>query len=267
MKQLLSLWNSFPKKGKNKRSVLSRLAIFVCLLASAQSAWGDETTELFSADFTTGTWSITTGQTTNGILFTFEESNFSVSDGKLNMSKNADHKNYMAIKLTGVNGKVTVNIANGNSDARIKYQFKEESSISGFSSSNKPNMTESTAGKPSTFEYTMTGNGTDLVLYLGRQGSSYTAITAITVTTPSSAAPDPSANLGAPDYTNGYTWDFTNLDLSNITVGGNWKLNGSKYQNAAALSNANLIANNAYIPETMYLTFTATANNLWLSNS
>ncbi len=50
MKQLLSLWNSFPKKGKNKRSVLSRLAIFVCLLASAQAGWAaDEAWNSFSS--------------------------------------------------------------------------------------------------------------------------------------------------------------------------------------------------------------------------
>lgn len=98
------------------------------------------------------------------------------------------------------------------------------------------------------------------------KGSGETGILYVKVVETESSA-SPSADLGAPDYTNGYTWNFTNINLSNITVGGLWAQSGSKYANTAALSNVNLIKNGDYIEETKYLTFSSAANYLWISNT
>ncbi len=178
--------NRKTKKRKMKQHIIKAFLVLAALF-SYHAAQADNV--IFSTDFTGSDWTgqeITAGSTINGIYF--NAATFAVSSTGLEMNTgNANSTRFFAIRLSGVNGRVDVSVGNGNARARICYAFSEGTEISsnggGISSSNTPSQA-STAGEPTTFSYTMSGSGTDLVMYLGRQGSSYTNITDITVTTP-----------------------------------------------------------------------------------
>ncbi len=167
---------------------LCQYIMSLLLVLTSTAAKADDVT-IFSTSFTSSEWTgatIEAGSTINGIYF--NSADFNISNGVLNLNANATNTKFFAIKLTGVNGRVDVSIGNGDNRARIAYKFEEGTTISstgnGITNSNTASAA-SNAGQPTTFSYTMTGTGSDLILYLGRQGSSYTTITDITVTTPS----------------------------------------------------------------------------------
>ena len=160
--------------------------LFLSALFSYSTVHADNT--IFQTDFTSSDWTgieITAGSTFNGIYF--NSANYAVSSTGLAMDANVNSTRFFAIRLSGVNGRVDVSVGNGTNRSRICYAFSEGTDISstgnGISTSNTASAA-SKAGEPTTFSYTMSGTGTDLVMYLGRQGSSYTNITDITVTTP-----------------------------------------------------------------------------------
>lgn len=159
------------------------------------SAWADEVT-LFSTDFSDASWSNVTfsqGNTDSPDVFndiTFyskhASNKFSLSDGKLTFPNNLAANNYfMAIPVTGVNGSLTITVANGNTATRIKYDVKEGAE---YTTSGIDNNTATDAANPTTVTKSDL-TGTNYVVYIGRQGSGYTSISSITITTPSGDSP------------------------------------------------------------------------------
>lgn len=238
---------SFADRRKSLSSPTSlahRLLLFLAvMLMGVNCAWAEEVT-LFTTDFSNAEWNGVTfsqGNTTtpdviNGITFYSKNSsasNFSISGGVLNLSNNVATNNYfMAIPISGVNGSVTISVANSSEQLRIKYQLKSGNTIeySGLS------FTEAPSSKAAPASVTINNlKGTDFVVYIGRQGSNYTKFTSITITTPSGSTPVPSATAdfkyGLTSWTTPGANDMTitipahkagqtfNVTLSNITDG------------------------------------------------
>ena len=221
MKQLLSLWNSFPKKGKNKRSVLSRLAIFVCLLASAQSAWGADET-LVNIDFSdeaTETISGTTTKTIDGSSVCFIGGNANITNGTgVTYSDNASATRIMAIPVSGVNGSITFTITfNQQKKHKTSYSYKEVDSFSNpFTESTAESLTssellESAESQTITISSISKSN---VVLFVGPAKSDSRTIKSIVVTTPSSApATTPEVRLSTTNTIGTATDGFTNVNI------------------------------------------------------
>ena len=147
---------------------------------------------LFSTDFTEEAWTgvTTTSETTsttatiNGTQVTlkgFSKTGFSVSNGTMtfpgnNMSDNNNY--YIAIPVSGVNGSITIEF--GGTD-NYKYYYDI------CSSGGTPNRTETNKVSKGFVSVTESYSGTDAIIYIGRQGSSYTTISSIRITTPSSS--------------------------------------------------------------------------------
>ena len=155
---------------------------------------GDCETTLFSTDFSDAAWSGITGicrtasskdTTYNGITFHSNNSTakpFVVdnSAGTLTWCNNNMGNNYwIAIPVTSVNGSITITVDNGSSSTRFNYAIKQETSVSGSPGSG----TSSTSADPSTVTISNLDKS-DYVVYLGRQGSSNTKLTSISITTP-----------------------------------------------------------------------------------
>lgn len=147
---------------------------------------------LFSTDFTEEAWTgvTTTSQTTsttamiNGTQVTLKgfanETGFSVSNGTMTFPGNnmSDKNYYIAIPVSGVNGSITIEF--GGTD-NYKYYYDI------CSSTETPNRTETNKVSNGIVSVTESYSGTDAIIYIGRQGSSYTTISSIRITTPSSS--------------------------------------------------------------------------------
>ena len=164
------------------------------------AVWEPNSTDvtLFSTDFSAAAWSgitsICSGKNAedevhNGITFhSYSSDNegkpFAVdnSNGTLTWCNNNMGSNYwLAIPVTDVNGSLTITVDNGSSDTRFKYVIKQETSISGSGGSGTANS--SSASDPATYTKSDCSKS-DYVVYLGRQGSDYTTLTSIAITTP-----------------------------------------------------------------------------------
>ncbi len=166
------------------------LTLFTLLLTVCSGAWGDDTV-LFSTDFTESGWSslntTETSQTlTIGTQTVYVRANntdnlpsVNTSTGTLTWgNRNFSNKDcYIAIPVNNVNGSLTITVTNNNSNTRFNYATSTNSTVS-----NPSSTTSSTAANPSTV--TLNGlTGTFYMVYIGRQGGSYTNATAITITT------------------------------------------------------------------------------------
>ena len=84
----------------------------------------------------------------------------------------------MAIPVDDVNGSLTISVANGESNARFSYAYSTSSTVT-----NPSSVIDVTAAAPASV--TLTNLEEDFyMIYIGRQGSSYTTATSITITTP-----------------------------------------------------------------------------------
>lgn len=152
---------------------------------------------LFYTDFTESEWNgvetteskPSTTATINGTQVTLKgfanktKTGFSVSNGTMtfpgnNMSDNDNY--YIAIPVSGVNGSITIEF--GGTD-NYKYYYDI------CSSTETPNRTETNKVSNGIVSVTESYSGTDAIIYIGRQGSSYTTISSIRITTPSSSTP------------------------------------------------------------------------------
>ena len=147
---------------------------------------------LFSTDFTEEAWTgvTTTSQTTsttamiNGTQVTLKgfanKTGFSVSNGTMTFPGNnmSENNYYIAIPVSGVNGSITIEF--GGTD-NYKYYYDI------CSSTKTPNRTETNKVSNGIVSVTKSYSGTDAIIYIGRQGSSYTTISSIKITTPSSS--------------------------------------------------------------------------------
>ena len=172
---------------------MKKISLLFAIFFATTFAWGAEMT-LFSTDFSDAGWSGITyvcnaanaaNETYNGI--TFHSYNSSARPFTINQSAgtmtwcngNLGSNYWIAIPVTGVNGSITITVSNGSSNTQFKYIIEQESSISGISSSG----TASTKAAPSIVTKSEL-TASDYVVYIGRQGTSYTTIRSITITTP-----------------------------------------------------------------------------------
>ena len=175
--------------------LLTILLIFVSFLqVNAQ------TTTLFSTDFSSASWAgitnicNTANQSTfdvyNGISFysrTATPKPFVVNNAAGTMTwcnNNSSSGNYfIAIPITGVNGSITITVANGTTATRFNYSPPVAGSTP---TTTTGSFAASVSGAPTTVTISSL-TGSSYVVYLGRQGSGSTTLTSITITTPSVA--------------------------------------------------------------------------------
>ncbi len=160
---------------------------------------------LFHTDFTEDGWSSINGKNGGGTATgvgddTYAPHNVTMkcgsgisygwTSGSLTLpGKNYDSENYIAIPVTGVNGELTITVANGSNKTQFKYNV-----VLGSSTDNPGSSTSSTAAKPSTV--TVKGlTGSNYVVYIGRQSGSYAKYTEITITTPTTKLAADSAQV------------------------------------------------------------------------
>ena len=91
---------------------------------------------------------------------------------------NYNSTNYIAIPVKGVNGELTITVANGTSKTQFKYNV-----VAGSATDAPGTPTSSTAAKPSTVTVKALA-ASNYVVYIGRQTGSYNKYTEITITTP-----------------------------------------------------------------------------------
>ena len=114
----------------------------------------------------------------NVTLETSESYSYTWTDGKLTVPQNYGSENYIAIPVKGVNGELTITVANSSSKTQFKYSV-----VLGSSTTSPGSGTATTKAAPSTT--TVTGlAASNYVVYIGRTGDSYKNFTEITITTP-----------------------------------------------------------------------------------
>ena len=186
------------------------LSILTLLVGFSMGAWADDVT-LFTTDFTESGWSslnsTEVAQTlTIGTQTVYVRANnagnlpsVNTTTGTLTWgNRNFSNKDcYIAIPLSGVNGKITFSVANGTSNTRVTYAVSTSSTVS-----NPSSTTNTNSAAPTTA--TVNVEGDFCMLYIGRQGSSLTQATSITITTPAPAAPTITAQPQGAEYITGY---------------------------------------------------------------
>ena len=186
------------------------LSILTLLLCFSSGVWADDVT-LFTTDFTESGWSslnsTEVAQTlTIGTQTVYVRANnagnlpsVNTTTGTLTWgNRNFSNKDcYIAIPLSGVNGKITFSVANGTSNTRVTYAVSTSSTVS-----NPSSTTNTNSAAPTTA--TVNVEGDFCMLYIGRQGSSLTQATSITITTPAPAAPTITAQPQGAAYITGY---------------------------------------------------------------
>ena len=168
------------------KKIFTLMAMMLALVGTAKAA--DVT--LFSADFTKSPWAghvFTHQEEFNGIYcYSNSDKNNcgSISaDGVMSYMNggNINSNRYYAIKLSNVNGSINVKFTMNGSKS-IKYVIGEESDYNGSTANNAIELKNSSEY---TVNYSMTGNGTNAILYFGRQGSGTTSgLMGIEITTP-----------------------------------------------------------------------------------
>ena len=103
----------------------------------------------------------------NVTLETSESYSYTWTDGKLTVPQNYGSENYIAIPVKGVNGELTITVANSSSKTQFKYSV-----VLGSSTTSPGSGTATTKAAPSTT--TVTGlAASNYVVYIGRTGDSY----------------------------------------------------------------------------------------------
>ena len=151
-------------------------------------------TVLFYTDFTESEWNgvkttnsaKSTTANINGTQVTLKgysnNTGFSVSNGTMtfpgNNMKNDNY--YIAIPVSGVNGSITIEF--GGTDG-YKYYYDI------CTKDGTPSRTETGMVADGVVTITKSYSGTDAIIYIGQRSSSYTTISSIKITTPSSSTP------------------------------------------------------------------------------
>lgn len=115
----------------------------------------------------------------------------SLSSSGLTFSNNNMTQNYfVAIPLTGIHGKITVTFKHSYSSKKASYRYQINDGATTFNPSDANSYSSSTDVNESDTENSVTINVTNenAVFYFGRNGSNYTQIKGIKITTPSSTS-------------------------------------------------------------------------------
>lgn len=194
------------------------------MLTTASSGWA-QTTELVSIDFTSSSW--TNGDLSSGDATTRSYSGGTgedlyfkgtsskkvsiVTDGLTFNAQNFNiNGNVAAIKLTGINGAITVTITHpySNNKPKYKYAFVAGATTWATSSVSGTDMTAPTSNGGAVTVTVSNISQTYGILYIGEASTSYPVISTITVTTPSSST---KSNLA--------TFAFSSTTGESMTVG------------------------------------------------
>lgn len=196
----LSPVDTYVHLGRSRHSqhFFQRLCMILLLsLVGIGAAWAEDVT-IKTLDWSASEWSshsticaTAKEETVNGIKFTRSKTDaggeYKISGGVLTFTNDGNATNdyrWIAIPLTDVNGKITVNIAAvSGKQLQVKYEF-----VGGSTTINKPTnlkvSDKTSTNQPLTFsvDNIATSNG---VLYLGRNGSGQDLVGTITITTES----------------------------------------------------------------------------------
>ncbi len=163
------------------------LTLFTLLLFVCSGAWGQ--TELFSTDFSTwSTENITSGTTKNGVYF---HSNSTITNGTgWVFSGNAStSSNFIAIPLSGVNGKITVTVEFPESRPQFKCSVKESDTEITTWSGNAPSVSDMPSTRPgsktTTLSFDINVSKSYAALCIGKGSNGASSLKSITITTPS----------------------------------------------------------------------------------
>ena len=165
---------------------------------------------LFEADFTQSPWAghtFTHQEEFNGI-YCYSNSDKdncgSISTAGVMTYMKGGNKNtnrYYAIKVTGVNGKMTV-VFTMDGSKNLRYSIGEETEYSGTTANTNIELKDASEY---TVDYTMTGGGTDAIVYFGQQSSSATSgLKGVKITTP--------------DASTAITYEITEVTLNGTAI-------------------------------------------------
>lgn len=192
-----------------QKHLLNLFVLLVCMIMGAGTAWAEDKI-LFSTDFTESAWETVAsskGEISSGTKVTLGETQITLAAGNnryyqwesgiLTWSDNNYGTNdYIAIPVSGVNGSLTITISNGSSTTSFKYGINSVGSGTATTSA-----VNSTSGS-------VTVDGSNATVYVGRNGSGNKTISSITITTPENTTPvDPTP---------------TRYTAPTITINGNW---------------------------------------------
>lgn len=181
---------------------MKKIKLFTLALAAlfAGNVSAEET--LFYTDFASEEWvgheaicnGSTKNETVNGIYFMSDNTSkqYTIADGVLTFpDNNMGNKYFLAIPVQNVNEKLIVTITTASAGQRVSYIFRETNEISASSVSGTATPAADNTDGSITLTYQMKGTGTEALLMLGRQGSSFkSVIKAIKITTPTPPAVD-----------------------------------------------------------------------------
>ena len=189
------------------------LFMSVLLLAGAGNVLGQTETTLVDFDFTdsskfpTSTTFANNGETMmtadgHDIYFYHNNPNkntFSLSSSGLTFGDNNMSQNYfVAIPLTGIKGEITVTFTHEYSSNKASYRYNIKDGATSYNTSDVGSYSAATDANASdvNITQTITVNSENAVFYFGRNGSSYTNIKGIKITTPETAS-NPQLNVFA----------------------------------------------------------------------
>jgi len=237
-----------------KKKLLSLLTL---LLAVCSGAWADDTV-LFTTDFTESGWSslnststsqnITIGGTTVTVKANKTSNLLSVntSTGTLTWGeRNFSNKDcYLAIPVSGVNGKLTITVANGSDNTRFTYAVVE-------SISSNPSSTDNSSSANPSIVTVNSLSKTDYYVCIGRQGGSFTQATSITITTPAPAVPIITVNPVSTSYVTGASAKALSVTATGTgTLYYEWFSNSSTSTDGAVSVQAKAADASTYTPST-----------------
>lgn len=172
------------------------------LVFGGGKAWAQSETTLVDFDFTkkadfpNSTAFSNTGETKMAVdehdIFFYHnntsKSTFSLTDAGLTFGDNNMSSNYfVAIPLTGIKGEITVTFYHDYTSTNAGYRYQLKDGTTSYSPSDASSSSTAKGAQPSITK-TITVNSGDAVFYFGRNGSSYTNIKGIKITTPTSAS-------------------------------------------------------------------------------
>ena len=181
------------------------LFISVLLLVGTGNVLGQTETTLVDFDFTNNSkFPTSTAFANNGVtemkvdghnIYFYHnntsKSTFSLSSSGLTFGDNNMSQNYfVAIPLTGINGQITVTFTHEYSSNKASYRYNINDSATNYNTSDAGSYSSATDANASdvTITQTITVNSENAVFYFGRNGSNYTNIKGIKITTPTTAS-------------------------------------------------------------------------------
>lgn len=216
---IFTILTKFEFQTKINNIMTKRLLLlltFLQVVLGGGKLWAQSETTLVDFDFTdnakfpTGTEFSKTGETKitvdkKDIYFYHnnkDKSTFNLSSSGLTFGDNNMSPNYfVAIPLTGIKGEITVTFYHDYTSSTAGYRYNLKDGATTISTSDASSYSTASGAQP-TITKTIAVSSENAVFYFGRNGSSYTHIKGIKITTPKTA-PKPTLSM----------FDFNNNDI------------------------------------------------------